>query len=461
MLDNNIVRRLLKGFGASLYGQAVVIVIQLAGVPILLSYWQTQLYGEWLILFAIPSYLSMTDLGFSQSAGNDMTARVARGDRAGALVLFQSLSSLVFFLAAVGLLLVGAAIMLLPLGSWMHFTRLTTPEVRWVLWFLAAEVLVKLTEGVSHAGFRANGDYALHVTIYYSTLFAQHASIWLLAARGLGPVAAAGAFFIIRAAVTPSVAVLLTRRHRWLHFGFAHAQLAQLAQLRALLRPALANTGIPLAQGLNVQGMVLLVGAILGPPAVVTFSTLRTLTRLALQLVFTVSSAAEPELAAAFGSGNGSLLRNLYQQTLRAGLWLALISALGLTITGEWILRFWTHGKVAMNPELFRWLLASAVASVLWWGSLTLLKSANRHLRVAVAYMASAGAAVVLAAFMLSYTRNLAMAGMSLLVMDGVMAAYALRAAARLIGSPPLNNMLLALNPFPLLRLVATKSHAY
>src|SRR2546426_46998 len=127
MLDNSIVHRLLKGFGASLYGQAVVIVIQLAGVPILLRHWQTQLYGEWLILFAIPSYLSMTDLGFSQSAGNDMTARVARGDRVGALGLFQSLLALVFFLAVVGLLLVAAAVMLLPLGNWMHFTRLTTP----------------------------------------------------------------------------------------------------------------------------------------------------------------------------------------------------------------------------------------------------------------------------------------------------------------------------------------------
>src|SRR5437867_12754550 len=101
VVDNNIVQRLLKGFGANLYGQAVVVVIQLAGVPILLHYWQAQLYGEWLILFAIPSYLSMTDLGFSQSAANDMTARVARGDKSGALTVFQSLSALVI-LSALG-----------------------------------------------------------------------------------------------------------------------------------------------------------------------------------------------------------------------------------------------------------------------------------------------------------------------------------------------------------------------
>src|SRR5438034_2020331 len=148
-MDKNIVRRLLKGFGANLYGQGVVIVIQLAGVPILLRYWRPQLYGEWLILFAIPAYLSMTDLGFSQSAGNDMTARVARGDTAGAVTVFQSLGALVFSLALAGLLVVALATAFLPLGSWMHFAGLNTRDVRWVLWLLAAEVLVRLTEGIS------------------------------------------------------------------------------------------------------------------------------------------------------------------------------------------------------------------------------------------------------------------------------------------------------------------------
>ena len=105
-MHHHVTRRILHGLGANAYGQLVVIVIQLAGVPILLHAWGTQLYGEWLILAAIPTYLSMTDLGFSQSAGNDMTARMARGDIAGALAVFQSLSVLVYGLALAGLVLV-------------------------------------------------------------------------------------------------------------------------------------------------------------------------------------------------------------------------------------------------------------------------------------------------------------------------------------------------------------------
>src|SRR5207247_1518805 len=143
-----------------------------------------------------------------------MTARVARGDKTTALTVFQSLSALVLLSALGGLLLVGAATILLPLGSWLHVSGLTTHDVRWVLWFLAAEVLVKLADGINHAGFRATGDYALHVAIYYSTLLAQHSSIWLLAAFGRGPVAAAAAFFILRSVVPYAVALHLKLRPR-------------------------------------------------------------------------------------------------------------------------------------------------------------------------------------------------------------------------------------------------------
>jgi hypothetical protein len=95
-VDVNVLRRIRNGLGANLYSQIATVIVQLVGAPILLHAWGAQLYGEWLVLSAIPAYLSMSDLGFSQSAGYDMTALVARNDRAGALAVFQSLGALVF-----------------------------------------------------------------------------------------------------------------------------------------------------------------------------------------------------------------------------------------------------------------------------------------------------------------------------------------------------------------------------
>ena len=447
-LDRHVKRRILHGLGANAYGQLVVIIVQLAGVPILLHAWGTQLYGEWLILAAIPTYLSMADLGFSQSAGNDMTARMARGDVAGALAVFQSLSVLVYGVAVAGLLISAIGIWFLPIPQWFHFARLGVGEVRWIVWLLAAEVLIKLADGVNHAGFRSHGDFALHVFIYWTTMLAQMSAVWALAMLGYGPLAAAAAFAGIRALGTACSAVWLLRRHRDLRLGVEHARRAE---LQRLAKPAIANLSMPLAMALNIQGMVLVVGAILGPLAVVVFATLRTLTRMALQAVWQVAHAFEPELASAWGNGDKVLLRRLYLSAQRAGFWLALATAAALWWAGPWILTVWTHAKVAMNLPLFSWLLLSAVASVLWYCALNLLKAGNVHLRATLLYALSAAGSVVLAILLLRTTCRIADAGLALLVTDALMATYLLRSAARIFGTTVRDLIGSTLDPRPLI----------
>ena len=88
--DITLESRLTKGLGAQGYSQAVQIFIRLAEVPLLLVYWGTQLYGEWLMLAAIPAYLAIADGGFAGVASREMSMRSGAGDRRGALALFQS-----------------------------------------------------------------------------------------------------------------------------------------------------------------------------------------------------------------------------------------------------------------------------------------------------------------------------------------------------------------------------------
>ena len=448
-MDASVTRRVLHGLGANALGQLVTVIVQLAGVPILLHAWGPQLYGEWLILSAVPAYLAMTDLGFSQSAGNDMTARAARGDRSGALAVFQSLAVLVYSVAAVGLLLSGALLWGLPLERWLHFQALDAHAARWVLWLLAAQVFAALPNGVNDAGFRASGDYALHVGLDSTVRLFQFSGIWIAALLGGGPVAAAAVFFGIRVIATVALATLLCHRHRWLRFGMIHVRGDE---LRRLVAPAMANTAMPLAQSLNIQGMVLVVGAILGPLSVVVFSTLRTLTRLVIQIAMVISHAVEPEMAVAYGVDDRSLLRTLFENAFRSGFWSAMGSSLALALVGKFVLLFWTQGKVSMQSVLFAWLLASACSYVVWSNARILLQAANRHLRVAAWYIAVSILAVTVASALLFWTRQLAFAGLVLFVADVVMVIYSVHAAGQLINQRLSKCLKHAINPVPIYR---------
>jgi Na+-driven multidrug efflux pump len=217
----------------------------------------------------------------------------------------------------------------------------------------------------------------------------------------------------------------------------------------------------PLALALNVQGMVLIVGATLGPLAVVTFSTLRTLTRLALQAILSISHAAEPEFAAVFGAGNPAILGRLYRHVARAGLWLALLTCFALAITGDWLVAVWTDGKVAMNAALFYWLLASAVAGSLWYTALVVLKSGNVHLHAANIYVFLAIIALGVAYLAMEGTKQVETAGMTLLLVDGAMAAYTIRAAAHVCGERAWRLLLSTLNPLPFISAAWRKAHVH
>src|ERR1700738_1380847 len=110
-------RRLLRGAGATALGPIVTAAIQLGPVPFLLHSWGAAKYGDWLILSAIPGYLSLSDLGFGDASGSDMTVRVAAGDREGALKTFQSSWALLLYLSLAVFLVVASLVWWFPWQS--------------------------------------------------------------------------------------------------------------------------------------------------------------------------------------------------------------------------------------------------------------------------------------------------------------------------------------------------------
>src|SRR5258708_5861394 len=102
---DSVGRRLLRGLGATALSPIVTALIQLITVPVLLHVWGATKYGEWLLLSAVPSYLTLSDLGFGDASRSDMSMRVAANDREGALQTFQSSWVLVTSVSIVTLVL--------------------------------------------------------------------------------------------------------------------------------------------------------------------------------------------------------------------------------------------------------------------------------------------------------------------------------------------------------------------
>ena len=115
MSTRSLQRRLIAGFGANTFSRLSTTLTQIFSVPVFLSHWGVHLYGEWILLNTIPSYLGLSDVGFGSVAGNEMTMLAAAQNFEQALVVFQSVWVLTTVITSlIGLLLI-AAVWFLPL----------------------------------------------------------------------------------------------------------------------------------------------------------------------------------------------------------------------------------------------------------------------------------------------------------------------------------------------------------
>ncbi len=420
--------RLVRALGAGLVNQGLGTVIQLISVPLFLANWGAERYGEWLVLSAVPTYLGMSDIGFATAAGNDMTMRVARGDRPGALRIFQSVWILTTVLST--LVALGAALLAwkLPLDL-LGLGAVDGAEARVALGLLAVHIVVGLQSSVMSAAFRCNGRYATGLmlgnvqrTLEFVALMAA-----VLVSRSL--VAAAAAYLTGRVVGVALTWLWLRQVTPWLRFGRSEARWSS---IRELAWPAATFLAFPLGNALGNQGMVSVVGALLGPRMVPILTTHRTIANVVQSLLSLLNFSIWPEMSAAYGAQNLALARALHRRTAQAALWLAGGACLALALAGRPLLTAWTRGVVAYDPGLFLAVMVAAVTRTLWSTSLMVSAAINRHGPIASWYLGISLLTISAAALALRWI-GLAAVGVALAVGDLVMWWVVLHRAVALL----------------------------
>jgi O-antigen/teichoic acid export membrane protein len=421
--------RLLKGTSAQAFGQVVLIVIRLAEVPLLLAFWGTQLYGEWLMLAAIPAYISIGDGGFAGAACRDMTMKSGAGDRSGTLAVFQSTWLLLLAVSlAAGLLAYGFS-ELVPLAKWLGFSVMTPYETRLVLLLLVAHVLVGFQGGLLNGGFWVSGRYPTGMVFSAITQLLEFFGFGLAIILGGGPVQAAAGYLGGRVLGTCLMWIGQRQTSSWLRYGFAHASLSELRRLTA---PAFSSLAFTLGFCINIQGMRLVVGLALGPAAVAVFTPLRTLSRLAIQPRAIINQLIQPELATAFGTEDFPLFRRLFTRSCQLALWGCFLAALTVGAAAHWVFPAWTSGKVVMQWTTFILLLAGVLTNSVWYTALMVPYATNRHGRLSIFYSLIYGGFAIGLGYLGATIFGLAGVAFALLLAEATMATIVISESLQL-----------------------------
>jgi O-antigen/teichoic acid export membrane protein len=173
------------------------------------------------------------------------------------------------------------------------------------------------------------------------------------------------------------------------------------------------------------------VGYALGPVDVAIFSSARTVSRVALQMVQMVNNTFWPELSLAYGAKNEALIRKLHRRACQMAVILACTVVAAMLGFGPWFLNHWTGGHVPPSRPLLAILLFVVVLYSLWSTSSTLASAINQHQKLAAWYV-SGTAVTVLLTYVLARRFGLYGAAWSLVLSEVIMNVYVLPNSLRI-----------------------------
>ena len=411
--------RVAAGVAAHFYAQAVTIVTQLATLPIFLARWNTEQFGQWIMLSAIPSYLTVADFGIVTAAGNMMSMYKAREETAELNRAFKS--SIFIIVSVVPLLALVTVVPLLTFGFGLG------TDQRSALAALLVASLLSVACGLFDAAYRPFGKYP-KVTLLLTTarVFDFMGTIAGLLIGGSLTSAALG---LLSARIVACIALFL----------FALKDVPELKwnlhqvdgqSVKTLIRSGVGFLSFPIGNLLTLQGMVVLVGAQLGGGAVALFNSSRTLARLLAQLAILTGKSSAPEISRLYGAGKDHEADALIKKLLWTILPVTAVGAIALELLGPTILEHWSRGKLILDRGVFTWLIVGALFAAYWQIRSTQLTATNRHSFLATMFFITSASAL-LGVFFTQKTFGIAAAAASTCLIEVAMVFFTTWALAR------------------------------
>jgi len=432
MIHGSRKSRIISGISANVFGQLVTVAVQLAGVPLLLNYWGVQYYGEWLLLFSLPAYLGLSDLGLGTVATTEMSMCLARQDYEQAKRIFRGSFFCVIAVGFATCSLFSVLAWALPWHDWLNLQEITAAELSTAMTLLTWYVFFAIFLTLLLGAYRTIGRYAHGQVISNLFRLLEFAALLAAVIFGGGVVAAAAAFLSVRVLYAGFVWLDIRHRAEWLRlekFSF------EWPTVRPLLPASLSMMTVYLGQNFMTQGLVTILGIMLGATSVVMFSTVRTLCNFAKQVIGVINLSVFSEYSISLGKQDFKALRRLHTRAVQAVVGLTLVSVIGLKLLGPFVLDFWTKGRVVAEEPFFSLYLGYIFVNSLWLGSWNMLLGCNRHRDITRTYLLTSFAVPFLVYFGVRIF-GLSAVPLVLMLSDSVFSLVVLRKSLELLQQP-------------------------
>ncbi|MBK9104732.1 MAG: hypothetical protein IPL92_09195 [Saprospiraceae bacterium] len=134
-----------------------------------MKYWGIHYYGEWLILFTIPSYIGMSDMGLGSSTTSELSILVQAGEETEAKEILRNTFWFILLIGGIPFLLLALSVFVLPWYDWLNFTSIVEGDFKLAFILLILYIYLALFLTLPLGYYRVQKIY--HRERYISSFF--------------------------------------------------------------------------------------------------------------------------------------------------------------------------------------------------------------------------------------------------------------------------------------------------
>lgn len=369
-------KRIFSGFIANGYSQGVTIFSQVILVPFFISNWGIQLYGDWLILTALPMYIALSDMGFSSAAASQMCMLAGKNRSKEVITTFVSAWYLSILLAT------ALSVLLFLIFSVLQFTgaykfNVIKPDTACAGFslYMVYVFLTVLCTSIA-AVYKYAQRYSLNIYINNTTRLLESVSTVVLLLLKQDLIAVIIGMIVIRFIGLCILALAAKRFVPFFNLGLTYFSISKVKDLTpSSLHFSLFWTSV----NLFPQAFLIALGNTFSSRVVVGYTMVKTLSRFGFQVLNSYNSSLTVEISHLTGKKDWEKIFSLIEKSFYYFVIFSVAYILiGLYIADD-IFKLWSRQDFKIDHILFFLVSATSLTQSVWMLLFSVFSSSNNH----------------------------------------------------------------------------------
>lgn len=431
--------KILKGVSENIVDRFVNILVRFIEPIIFINLASIETYGTWLVIFSLPAYIMISDLGFSAVGQHkiNMDIKVKKFNLAqknfsntlNLSIILNIIFSLFFFLI---------------LKKLYDYNLLNLKDIDSGKFYFIAVLLIFYTfihqlNGLFVSIYPAHDKYHFKVRLNYLSKIIETSILFFCLFNKYNFQIILIFFLINKILFFIFILIDTTKNYNWIKFKFELNR----DFIKKNLSHALSFLIFPITNALKYQTTNLIINSALGPKYVALLSIYLTLCRVTVNLTSITDGIIKVELAKLWVSNQLENLKKIFVFNIQISLYVSILIVMSLFFLNQFIFKIWIGNDFLIDEMVFKILLFSTLFQSLFTSSITLLTSTNNFKRITFYNLINVLLFIIFLYVLININKDLIIVSILFLISELVVFYYAINFSSNMINEKIFNIFLM------------------